>query len=105
MSVLLDSPWMVGIGGLALSTMLFGGLIKTGDRRILWGIVGVVALTVVMLLIERMVVTSREEIAATIRLIAVDLESNDVDRVAAHISATAPELNRKDPSANKLPKC
>lgn len=84
----------VGIAGLGiiLAFVLLIGLLRTGRRG--WSYAGIACglLFVGLLYREVRVVTTREEILATLLQIARDLETNDPPNVLAHIAASAPSL-------------
>jgi hypothetical protein len=91
-SLLLENPWpALAIGGLA-TCILIGGLVRTGRRGLLYAIIGIVLLTAVAVAVEQFVVTPSEEIAATLRQIARDIESNDPERVVQHVADQAAAL-------------
>jgi hypothetical protein len=49
--------------------------------------------TLLLLAVERFVVTDREEIQATVKQMARDVERNDLPAVLAHIHSSVPELH------------
>jgi len=63
--------------------------------------IAVVVLMVVGLVVEQLVVTNSEQVAATLQQIAKDLESNDVPRVVSHISTESENLRREAESILK----
>lgn len=64
-----------------------------GTRKKVWlaPIVGVLLLLIALVVVERVVVTPREEVEQTIDQIAAALRANDVDAVLAHLSGSARE--------------
>ena len=70
MTTLFENPWIILIVGGMMLAMLVGGLIQTGARAILWAIAATALLTIIMVFVERSVVTPREEIGALLREIA-----------------------------------
>ena len=63
---------------------------QTGYRWLLHATLGVAALTVGLLLLERWVETEPEQIEATLRRIARDVERNDLDAILSHVYSGAP---------------
>ena len=88
----LESP----IPALALGSVVFAGLavglLQTGNRKFLYGLVMIALLTVGGILIERTVVTPREEVGSMLNALAADLESNDANAVVQHVSSTSKSL-------------
>ena len=92
MSWLLEQPLpILGMGAL-LFCMLLGGLLKTGQRWLLGALLAVFFCTTGLLVLERLVITPKEQIEQTLRQIASDLESNQIPLIVRHISASASEL-------------
>ena len=60
-----------------------------------------VAVTVALLLVERYVVTPKEEIENVLQVIARDLESNEQETILAHISSSKPDLRSRAERALK----
>jgi len=75
--------------------ILFGALVHTGRRFIIFVMLAVLGLLGASLLIERIVVTDREAVVATLEQIARDLEKNNTSALAAHIASTAPSLQHR----------
>lgn len=83
---LMEQPLTIVFGGLLLAGMLFGGLIQTGKKWLLYAGIGVLLLTVGLLFLERSTITPREAVKATLYVIADDLERNDITSVLGHVS-------------------
>jgi hypothetical protein len=83
---LFDNPLYIVIISIFVGVLVGGAWTATGRRELLYALGAVVALTVVMLIVERLVVTDREAIRATLAQIAGDVQSNDVQRVLGHIA-------------------
>jgi hypothetical protein len=91
MDAFLESPWpALGLGALALA-LLGVAWHNTRDRRLLQAMLGVIAVMLLLLLIQWLVVTDREAVAHALEETAQALESNDLNRVLAHL---APEGDR-----------
>jgi hypothetical protein len=68
---------------------------STGRREPLWGAVAAVGLLPVLWIVERLVVTDREAVEATLHEIAADVKSNNRAAVLAHIYSGAPALRQQ----------
>jgi hypothetical protein len=99
---LFESPWTIVIGGVALTVMFGGGWIQTGQKPALIGAVVALALTGVLLAVERFLVTDREEVTRTLHQIAADVASNDVERVLDHIHPYREEV--KELARHEMPR-
>lgn len=91
MSWIFEEPLYIAI--LGLTTLAFVGFawMQTGSRTLLHAAIGTVALTLGLLLMEHLVQTDAEQIEATIRHIARDVQQNDHEAVCAHIDPAAQE--------------
>jgi hypothetical protein len=98
MTMLLESSfhfWMLLIFLLLVGLLLAAMWASTGRREPLW-IAGVVlALLPVLWIVERLVVTDREAVEATLHRIAADVKSNNRAAVLAHIYSGAPSLKTR----------
>ena len=94
MTWLVESPWPALVAGLIAEAILAIALLRTGLVKIIGAMVGVLILTVLLLLLERGVVTEFEEIEATLDAAASALAANDVDGVVSHISPQAAQLKQ-----------
>jgi hypothetical protein len=89
MNLLLENPlpiWSLGAVGLAIAVIVF--LAKRSLASIL-GVVGVIAATVLLLLVESAVITPSEEIEQSLTDLMAAIEANDVAAVVAMIAPTA----------------
>ena len=87
----------LGVVGALLAAMWA----TTGRREPLWGAVAAAGLLPVVWLAERLVVTDREAVEATLYEIAADVKSNNRAAVLAHIYSGAPALRRQ--AAQEMP--
>jgi hypothetical protein len=92
---ILERPLPILFLGVVLVAVLVGGLVQTGRRWLVPAIGGAVLLTAGMLILERLVVTPAEQVAATLREIAAHIERNDVDAVVESISPGRPALRQE----------
>jgi len=91
---LMEQPLTIVITGGFLVIALVGGLLQTGRRSLLYAAVGVAVLTVGLLILERTTITPREQVKATLHVIAHDLEQNNVNAILQHISKDCVDLQR-----------
>jgi low affinity Fe/Cu permease len=88
----LEQPLVIVLIGIAVGVVVGGLWTASGRQELLYALGAVVALTSVWLIVERLVVTDREAIAATLAEIARDVESNDLNRLVTHIAKRNPSL-------------
>jgi hypothetical protein len=87
-----DQPLYIVVIGIVLGVIVGALWTASGRQEWLYALGAVVAFTLVWLLVERLVVTDREAIRATLLEIARDVQSNDVERVVKHVAKANPEL-------------
>ncbi len=92
---LMEQPYTIALGGLALIVILIAGLLKTGHKSLLYGAIGVFVATFGLLVLERTTVTPREEVRATLHLIAHELEENNIIGVLDYVSDSLPKLKQE----------
>ena len=88
----MEQPLVIVFCGLVMAAMFIAGLLKTGKKALLFAALGSILLTMGLVGVERAIITPREQVKATLHLIADDLERNDVAAVTAHISRHRGEL-------------
>ena len=93
--IFLESPWPVLFIGITVEAVLAVMLLRTGRGYLLWAMIGVAALVVVGLLVERLVVTEREAVEQTLYAAVAAAEANDLNRLLDCISPMA-EQTRAD---------
>jgi len=91
---LFESPMLVIVIGLTTAALLGGLWLQTGKRVLLVLLVGMLALTVTGVILERSVETDREQIDSTLHRIARDIERNDRPAVLAHIHSQAADIRQ-----------
>jgi hypothetical protein len=92
MTLLLEDPVPAMIIGGLTAAILGGGWIQTGRKWLIYLMVAVILLTVGAVIMERMVVTDREQITATLHQIAALVERNDVDAAVDYAYSGTPEV-------------
>lgn len=91
---LLESPWPILIAGIVAEAVLAMMLLRTGRGWLLWAMLGVGAVVIGGVGIERLVVTERELIEETLDTAAAAVQANDLDALLACISTAAPKTQR-----------
>ena len=95
MNWLFDQPLAIVVIGVLTLVALGAAWAVTGRRELVQALVVVFLLMVAGLVVERLVVTDREAIEATLLQIARDVQSNKMNAVVAHVYSGAPELKKK----------
>lgn len=92
MTWLFENPWpLLFFGGITLA-IIAGGWLQTQRRELIYAFVAAVLVFGGLLALERIVVTEREELQATIEQIAREAEANNVEAMVRHIHSGAPGL-------------
>lgn len=99
MTWLTETYWPAVLTGFAVEGVLFIMLLITGRGRLLWAMAGVLAVTLGLVAVERLVVTEREEVAQTLDEVAAALTENDLPRVLKHVASSAPQTRSAAQSA------
>jgi hypothetical protein len=102
MNWLFEQPVMVVLFGVALLIALGGAWSATGRKELLYAMGVTLLLIVAGLIVEKVVITDREAIKATLQRIARDLQSNDQRAVLGYVHSSSPELKQK--AEAELPK-
>ena len=89
---LLESPWPILLGGIVVEAVLAIVLLRTGRGRILWAMLGVGALVLAGLLLERCVVSDREAVEDNLDSITAAAEANDINRLLEFVSPKASKV-------------
>ena len=92
MTWVLEQPLPIVLIGLLSAAFLAGGWLRTGHAALLFGLLGVLFATVAMVFVERVVVTHREAVTATLQSIARRVEQNDLEGLLQHIHSEATEV-------------
>ena len=86
MAWLFETPWpgffVCLVAALALGVML----LRTGRGQLLWAMAAVAILAIVLVTVERLVVTDREQVEDTLDRLAAALKKNDAPQVISFIS-------------------
>ncbi len=101
MTWVLEQPvYIMILGGL---TLLFLGYAwtQTGSRVLLHATLAAAAITAGLLILERLVETTPEQIERTLHEIADDVLSNDLDRILSHVYSGAPAIYQR--AENEFP--
>jgi hypothetical protein len=89
MAVFVESPWPFLLIGMAAEAVLAILLAQTGRGKFLWAMIGVGALTLVGLAVERLVVTDREAVENTLDAAVAAVAANDLPKVLSFTAPTA----------------
>jgi hypothetical protein len=98
---LFDSPIYIVLIAIVLGVLVGGAWTISGRNEPLYALGAVVGLAVVMLIVERMVVTDREAIRGTLNEIARDAQNNDLQKIVGHIAKSSPSLVQR--AQNEMP--
>jgi hypothetical protein len=91
MVIFVESPWPILFIGIAVEAVLAFLLLQTGRGKFLIAMLGVAALVVVGLVVERLVVTDREAVENTLDAAVAAVKRNDLDGALACLSSSAKE--------------
>jgi hypothetical protein len=95
MNWLFEQPLIIVVLGVGLIFGLGAAWSATGRKELLYGVACALALLIAGLVTERLVITDREAIRATLQEIARDVKNNDRRAVVSHLHPSAPELKQK----------
>lgn len=95
MSWLFEDPTMLIASGVLIEALLAVALVKSGRAALLLAMAGVLVLVLGGVFVERMVVTEREQIEATLDGVSHELEANNIEGVLSWIDP-ASEGMRED---------
>ncbi|MBI3836598.1 MAG: hypothetical protein HY288_01515 [Planctomycetia bacterium] len=87
MTWFVESPWPSVMLGIGLEAILAIFLVRSGRAVVIAAMVGVLALTAGLVVLERIIVTQTEQVENTLDEIAGALESNDANAVLALFSS------------------
>ena len=95
MNWLFDRPVYVALMGVVLCVPIAIAWVMTGRKEVLYALAAAFVIFVGLLIMERMVVTDREQIEATVLQIARDVQANNHQAVLSHIYSGSPQLKQK----------
>jgi hypothetical protein len=95
MNWVFDRPVSLAILGVVLCVPIAIAWVMTGRKEVLYALAAAFAIFVGLLIMERVVVTDRESIEATVLQIARDVQVNDHQAVLLHIYSGSPRLKQK----------
>ena len=102
MTTILENPFPAVLIGALMTLILLGGWMQTAKRWLLVLAVLVIFITVGLVILERNVVTDREQITITLHDIARLVEKNNVDEAVGYVHSQAKEVRER--AAAELPK-
>ncbi len=89
MTWILEEPTYIIILGVVLVLFLGFALLQTGYRFLLHALLGVIALTIGLLVLENLVQTDKEQVEAALETMARDVETNELDLILRHVYSGA----------------
>jgi len=92
---LYEQPLIIVALGVALILALGAGWSASGRKELLYAAGLAFVLLVAGLIVEKLIVTDREAVRATVLQIARDVEHNDRRAVIGHIHSGSPQLRRQ----------
>src|SRR3954463_1549864 len=95
MSWLFESPIIIVALGVAIVFAIGAAWTATGRQELLYALAAAIVLLFAGLITERLVVTDREQIRATLAEIARDVKKNDHRRIISHIHSSATAIKQK----------
>jgi hypothetical protein len=95
MNWLYEQQLVIVVIGVALILGLGAAWSASGRKELLFAMAGALLLLIAGLVIERLVVTDREAIRATLAQMAHDVQSNNRRAIVEHIYSGAPQLKRQ----------
>ncbi|HEV7221105.1 MAG TPA: hypothetical protein VGN42_00290, partial [Pirellulales bacterium] len=95
MSWLFEDPTTLLVAGVLIEALLAVALINSRQTKLAWAMLGVMALMILGLSIERLVVTDYEQIETVLDATAASLAANDVEGVLAKIDPQAAGMRQQ----------
>ena len=95
MTWLCEQPLAIVVIGVLTLIVLGAAWSATGRHELMHALAITFLLMVAALVTERLIVTDREAIEATLMKIAKDVQSNNIHAVTSHVYSGAPELKQK----------
>lgn len=100
MTWLCEHPLIILLTGLTVATVVAAILLQKGQGIAILGTLGVLLVTGGLLVVERLVVTEREEVEQTIYGVARELQANEIEAALSHFAPQAAGLERE--ATNRL---
>jgi len=92
MTELLESPLLIAaIGGVVIVTFSYMWF-QQGGKKLLFAALAAAGVTGLLLVVEQVVETPREEVKRNLQSMASDVERNDLPALLQHVSSSAPEI-------------
>jgi len=86
MTWLYENPLRIVLIGGLLTTIFAASWVRTGQARLLYAAIAVLVLTAAALVVERLVLTDREQVDITLHEIARLVEANDIEATLKYAS-------------------
>jgi hypothetical protein len=101
MTWLFENPFPAIVIGALTAAILAGGWLRTGYRWLCYLMIAAILLTVASVLVERAVVTDREQVTQTLHEIAALVERNEIEAALKYAYSGSPQVRRQ--AAAELP--
>ena len=95
MRFLLEQPLPIFLTGMLATIILAVAWARSGSKKLIFAIGGVIGLTVLLLIVEKAVVTDSEAVEKTIRRIAAAVERGDWESAFEYIHSGSPEIRTR----------
>jgi hypothetical protein len=99
MGWLFEDPTTVIVAVALLEVLLGIALVNSGEVKVLWGMGAVLLLGVLLVLVELVVITDKEQISDTMSRAADALETNDAAAVMQYIAPEAGDMRSRAEAA------
>ena len=95
MSWLFEDPTTLIVAGVLIEALLAVALVNSRQTKLAWAMLGVMALMMLGLSIERLVITDYEQVETILDATAASLAANDVEGVLAKIDPEAAGMRQQ----------
>jgi hypothetical protein len=95
MNWLFEQPIVIVLIGFVVLLALGAAWSATGRKELLYALGVTLLLIFVGLVVEKLIITDREAIRATLLVIARDVQSNNIRAIVGHVHSSNPELKQK----------
>lgn len=94
-SFFFENPFGIAFAGILLVTVLGGAWLQTGKRGLLIGAIAAAVAAILLLVLERTVITETERVKATVDRLARIVETGDLPSLLKQIHPDAEEIKAK----------
>ena len=97
-----ENPLPPVLIGIVVEAMLVVALFRTGKRAFLWAMLGLAAAVIGIVILERMIITPREEVKAALEEIRLLVETNDRQGLLKRIDSNPDAARLRNQVQNDL---